>query len=366
MARELIILGIRGIPACHGGFETFAERLSLWLRDAGWSVTVYCQGSASGRREEDCWHGIRRIKIPVSSNGSVGTIEFDCKAAADAIRQPGLVLTLGYNTGFVNAWLAARGRRNVINMDGLEWKRAKYTRTQRAYLWINERLAAWAGTTLIADHPVIADHLATRVNQNKIKTIPYGADGINAADPAPLAHMGLEPQRFLTLIARAVPENSILELVRTFSSKRRGVKLALLGVYTTNDTYQAAVLSSAGSDVVFTGSIYDRKSLEALRFHSLAYLHGHQVGGTNPSLVEALGAGNPVIAHDNVFNRWVAGDAGLFFTDEDSLEAHLSTVLDDADKRHRMAEFARRRWAEAFTWEAVLQQYEDMLGQEAY
>lgn len=361
VTRKLIILGIRGIPAAHGGFETFAARLSPWMRDNGWDVTVYCQGSVSGKREEDYWNGIRRIHIPVRRDGSIGTIEFDCKAAADALRQPGLILTLGYNTGFLNTWLRIRGRQSLINMDGLEWKRNKYGIGQRAYLWLNERLASWSGKVLIADHPVIADHLATRVSRSKIVMIPYGADEITAADSYPLKRLDLESGRFFTLIARAVPENSVLEIVKAFSTKIRGVKLALLGSYNRSVPYQAAVLDAASSEVVFTGGIYDQPTLEALRFHSIAYLHGHRVGGTNPSLVEALGAGNAVIAHANGFNKWVAGEAGIYFTNEAEAEAAIDLVLEQPAVLERLRGAARVRWKSEFTWSRVLEIYRSVL-----
>lgn len=359
--RKLIILGIRGIPAAHGGFETFAARLSPWLRDNDWDVTVYCQGSVSGKREEDYWEGIRRIHIPVRRQGSIGTIEFDCKAASDALHQPGKILTLGYNTGFLNTWLKLRGRQSIINMDGLEWKRNKYGIGQRAYLWINEHLAAWSGEILIADHPEIADHLATRISRSKIAMIPYGADKITAAEPSPLKLLNLEPGCFFTLIARAVPENSVLELVKAFSAKARGVKLALLGSYDRAVPYQAAVLNAASTEVIFTGGIYDQPTLEALRFHSIAYLHGHQVGGTNPSLVEALGAGNAVIAHENRFNKWVAGAAGIYFTDVAEAQAAIDLVLEQPAILERMRHKARERHKEDFTWENVLESYQSIL-----
>lgn len=359
---HLIILGIRGIPAAHGGFETFAERLAPYIRSHGWRVTVYCQGSSTGKREEDEWEGIRRIHIPVKRSGSVGTIEFDVKCTFDVRNLDGTILTLGYNTGFLSAWLKLQGRRNFINMDGLEWKRAKYSWGQRAYLWLNERLAAWAGTMLIADHPVIADHLATRVSRSKIEVIPYGSDEIIMADPATLGSMSLKPGQFFTLIARAVPENSVLEIVEAFSSQTRGVKLALLGKYDRSVPYEAAVLDAASVEVEFVGGIYDRATLAALRYYSIAYLHGHQVGGTNPSLVEALGAGNAVIAHDNAFNRWVAGDAALYFSDRDSCALHIDRMMNDIWLRSSLESAASKRWSEEFTWDAVLHQYQTSLG----
>jgi glycosyltransferase involved in cell wall biosynthesis len=358
---HLILLGIRGLPAAHGGFETFAERLALFLRARGWRVTVYCQGSATGRREVDQWNGITRVHLPVVRDGPFGTIEFDVKCVIDLQRLDGLILTLGYNTGFLSVWLRLRGRRNYINMDGLEWKRIKYAWHCRAYLWVNERLAAWSGTGLIADHPVIADHLATRAPRRKISVIAYGADRVEGGSADLLAPLGIAPNRFFTLIARPEPENSILELVQAFSAEPRNAKLVVLGTYDRSHPYHAQVLDAAGPEVLFPGAIYDRAVLAALRFHSIAYLHGHRVGGTNPSLVEALGAGNPVIAHDNAFNRWVAGDAALYFQDRSSCAAHIARLCGDEGPLERMRAAARARWAQGFSWDGILQRYDEFL-----
>lgn len=359
--RHVYILGIRGVPAAHGGFETFAERLAIWLRDRGWRVTVYCQADGATAVSESDWEGIHRVHIPATLDGPMGTIQFDARCAADCLKRDGVLLTLGYNTGFLSAWLRLKGRTNVINMDGIEWKRAKYSRFAKAYLWVNERLAAWAGQRLIADHPIIGDHLATRTKRERIVVIPYGADRIDAAPTAPLAPLGLEPGKFLTLIARPEPENSILEAVTAFSARPRGVKLVVLGKYNPSHAYQAQVLDAAGDEVVMPGAIYDREAVDALRFHSLAYVHGHQVGGTNPSLVEALGAGNAVLARDNRFNRWVAGDAGLYFADVDGFARVLDQLLSDDALRQKLSRAARARWEEAFTWPRILADYEQLL-----
>jgi glycosyltransferase involved in cell wall biosynthesis len=361
MTRSLIILGIRGIPAAHGGFETFAERLAPWMRDRGWTVTVYCQGSASGKREEDEWEGIRRIHLPVKAKGPLGTIEFDVASAADCLKVPGTILTLGYNTGFLSSYLRARRRINLVNMDGLEWKRAKYSVGPRAFLWVNERLAAWSGNALIADHPAIAEHLASRAPRAKTVVIPYGGDRLIDVPTAPLTRFGIEPNRFFSLIARPEPENSVLEIVRAFSRQARGTKLMLLGKYDPAVAYHAAVLEAAGPDVIMPGAIYDRQTVDALRAHSIAYLHGHQVGGTNPSLVEALGAGNAIIAHDNVFNRWVAGKAGLYFASEDQISDQMEQLAGSEELRGELRAAAVARWQEEFTWEMILSKYEALI-----
>ena len=118
------------------------------------------------------------------------------------------------------------------------------------------------------------------------------------------------------MIARAEPENSILEVVQAWSRKPRGCKLVVLGKYEAGHAYQRAVQAAASAEVVFPGAVYEKPVVQALRFHARFYVHEHQVGGTNPSLVESLGTGNAVLAHDNAYNRWVAGDAGVYFADE--------------------------------------------------
>jgi len=355
--KHLIILGIRGVPAAHGGFESFAERLVPWMVQAGWRVTVYCQGSETGKRYEDSWEGCRRVHIPVKAGGSLGTIEFDVKSTIAAVKEKGVLLTLGYNTGFLSAYARLRGKANLINMDGIEWRRAKYTKMQQVYLWLNERIAAASGNLLIADHPEIVRHHSTHASPTKISMIPYGSEKIEVADEKLLTHFGVERDNFFTVIARPEPENSLLEIVKAFSRRSRGAKLVVLGKYSEDHSYQRTVVAAASDEVVFPGAIYDKNTLHALRLFSTAYVHGHQVGGTNPSLVEALGAGNAVIAHDNPFNRWVAGNAGLFFSSEDDCERCIENLIGSPSLRDELRSAAYQRWQEEFTWPRILDEY---------
>jgi len=142
---------------------------------------------------------------------------------------------------------------------------------------------------------------------------------------------------------------------------KRGVKLLVLGKYSREHAYQASVMDVASDEVVFPGAVYEKADVHALRFFSLAYVHGHQVGGTNPSLVEALGAGNAVIAHDNPFNRWVAGEAGRYFADEDECERQFEALIASEEMQVKMRMAARYRWSEAFTWPKVLAAYQGLI-----
>lgn len=357
----LRILGTRGLPAAHGGFETFAERLALHLVARGWRVIVYGQEEGAGPLIEDIWQGVERVRIPVRGSGAKSTIVFDWLATRHAARHGDLCLTLGYNTAVFCALLRLRGVPNLINMDGIEWSRAKWGPLAKTWFWLNDWAGCWLGDHLVADHPQIKAHLATRVRADKISTIAYGAERIDSAPEAPVRALGLEPGRYLTLIARPEPENSILEVVQGFSRKPRGVKLAVLGHYTNDSAYHRAVRAAASDEVLFPGAIYDQAVVRPLRFHSLAYVHGHRVGGTNPSLVEALGAGNAVLAHDNRFNRWVAGDGARYFDGADAFDAVLAGMLADPAALPAMRVAARARFQQAFTWPQVLADYERLL-----
>lgn len=354
-------MGIRGIPAAHGGFETFAEYLAVYLQRRGWRVTVYCQIDGVGEVSEDVWEGVRRVNIPVSQHGPLGTIVFDWKSTVHAARESGLLLTLGYNTAAFCAWYRFKGLTNVINMDGIEWKRAKWSRPIQGWFWLNERLGCLLGNHLVADNPGIEDHLATRVSRSKITMIPYGAEAIEQADESVLAQWGLSPGGYALVIARSEPENSILEMVSAFSRKARGMKLVVLGKYDSAHAYQCQVKQAASDEVIFTGAIYDKAVVSALRFHAALYVHGHQVGGTNPSLVESLGAGNAVLAHDNHFNRWVAGNDAAYFSDADSCAAQFDTLLGNPVALLRMKQGSIERYEAAFTWDSVLAEYERLL-----
>lgn len=362
MNKTVRILGTHGVPANYGGFETAAENIALFLVRRGWRVIVYCQTAGNGPITEDVWHGIERVHVPVDLDGWKGTSKFDLFSIRHACRFKDLCLTFGYNTAVFNLLQRLRGIPNVINMDGIEWSRSRWGFTKQAILYINERIACFVGNHLIADHPEIEKYLLTRAPKRKITTLTYGADPVADAPLPPVLQLGLQPGQYLSLIARPIPENSILEIVEGFSAKPRGKKLILLGNYdASRDPYHAKVMSAAGSEVVFAGAIYNKALVQAIRFHSLAYAHGHTVGGTNPSLVEAMAASNPVIAHDNPYNRWVAQDAALYFTDAGSFSKCVDELLGSPERLVSLRQASQRRFQQEFTWEHVAGQYEQLL-----
>lgn len=361
--KYLLITGIRGVPASHGGFETFAEKLAVYLVAQGWNVTVYCQESRLEYLEtyESDWLGVRRVHIPVNGVSAKSTLIFDYLCVKHALKQPGLVLTLGYNTAIFNIWFRLYGKKNLINMDGIEWQRNKWNWYEKTWLYFNERAGCLIANHLIADHPEIKRHLVSRVKESKITMIPYGAREVLSADVNLLSKFALSPKNYALVVARPEPENSILEIVQAFSTKRRNHNLVILGHYDKTNSYHADVLNSASDEVKFLGAVYDHGALDALRFYASIYIHGHTVGGTNPSLIEALGAAQPVLAHDNKFNHWVAGSGAVFFANNEECAQKFDLLLSISNRRDDMSKASRKQFKLKFTWPTILLKYEQLL-----
>lgn len=366
MARTVRILGTHGVPAAYGGFETAAENVGLHLAAAGWRVVVYCQVQGRGPITTDEWRGLERVNIPVDLPGWRGTSKFDLLSIRHAARHRDVCLTFGYNTAVFNLIQRVKRIGLVINMDGIEWSRKRWGPLRQAILYVNERIACVLGQELIADHPEIEIYLRRKAPARKITMIPYGADAVTAAPTEPVTALGLTPGDYLTLICRSIPENSILELVQGFSARPRGVRLVVLGKYEPEvDPYHRAVLAAASDEVVFPGSIYDPDQVAALRYHSRMYLHGHTVGGTNPSLVEAMAAGNPVLAHDNAYNRWVAGEGAVYFSSAAEVSSRLDEMLNDDPRLSQLSRASRSRHGAEFTWEHIAAQYETLVSRQS-
>lgn len=362
--RQLLILGTRGIPAKHGGFETFAERLALYLVNKGWKVTVYCQTENKDFYYK-IWKGINLVYIPTPKGGALGSIIFDLKSTLHAIQTKGIVLVLGYNTAIFSIFYRLKKRINVINMDGLEWRREKWNALEKTWLYLNERLGVWFSNHMIADHPEIKNHLLQyNVESQKVTVIPYGTERVASADPTCLKEYNLIADRYLLIIARPEPENSILEIISAFAKKKWGLKLVILGRYLPEIyPYHKKVLEAAkvSDEIIFPGAIYAKEKVEALRFYAKLYIHGHTVGGTNPSLVEALAAASPILAHDNCFNRWVAGPGAHYFKNEAHCFQKLEQLLYDRTELEKMKKASLHRYQEAFSNNQDLEAYENLL-----
>lgn len=358
---RIAILGTRGIPAQYGGFETFAEELSVRMASLGADVTVYC---AANGKQIDRFKGVKLEYVPDANFGPLTTVVFDARCLWRARRGYDVIYMLGYGAAqflFIPKLFASKV---WLNPDGIEWKRAKWSRIAKAYFRVMEFLSTRLPDRLIADAEGVRAHMQARHRRLPPCTvIAYGAPVLEQApDVSLLAEWGLEPERYYLLVCRIEPENHVLEIIKGFAASSSPHTLIVVGDVEAPTEYARSVAALKSDRVRMIGTVYDKPKLQALRYHSLAYFHGHSVGGTNPSLLEAMGCGNLVVAHDNPFNREVLGDAGWFFTDSAEIPAVVEAVetLDNAAKSSARA-YVRARVRSRYSWEKITADYMELL-----
>jgi glycosyltransferase involved in cell wall biosynthesis len=354
---KLAILGTRGIPARYGGFETFAEQLATSLARRGVSVTVFCPARFSKPDTKHLGIILKYVKSP--RLGSLSETIWDARCLWKARREYDVVYMLGVGAGFA-VWIPRfYGATVWVNLDGLEWKRRKWSWLQRAYLAAAEAMCVLFATRIIADANAIAEYLHKRYHGlRKVSTIAYGAD-VMARKPRQelLAEWSLEPGSYYLVVCRLEPENHILEIVEGFKQSKSQKQLVILGNIENCNSYVQTLLRHRSARVRFLGTIYDRIELIALRSYACAYLHGHSVGGTNPSLLEAMACSNLVIAHDNPFNREVLGDCGLYW----STREEVASIVDAVDGLSVDADWRKKSAMEIictrYTWDKITNAY---------
>lgn len=362
---QIALLGTRGIPAAYGGFETFAEQLAVSLVQRGHQVTVYAE--AEWPNLPDSWHcGVRVRHIQKPKWGSASVIGYDCRCLVDARSEYDLVYMLGYGAAWA-CWLIRKvwGQRIWINVDGLEWARSKWGLSARTYLRFMEWVSSWAPTRVLADAQSIADRFQRHYPHGvPCSFIAYGAHVIESENypVSALSKLNLNAGGYILVIARPEPENHLIEIIEGYCSSQVIWPLIIVGDVKPVTKYQSQLLSLAGERVRFIGAIYDSILLTTLRIHSACHVHGHSVGGTNPSLLEAMACGNVIIAHDNPFNREVARDAAWFFDSPECLAKRLRNVQSlSASDRDFIFHRVRTIISENYTWKLITDEYESLL-----
>lgn len=357
MPKSLRILGCRGVPAQYGGFETFADYFSRFMAKKGWNVEVYCQRKGFGKIWEDSWKGVKRINVPSISGRALGSVIFDIRSVIHSLKSKKMIFTLGYNTAILSIFYRIFNIPNIINMDGLEWKREKWNVLQKAWLYLNEKAAILFADKLIADHPVIFKRFSKKVDKNKLTELYYCSKSIKDYKQNVLEKYGLKPRKYSLLVCRLEPENSVLEIISAFSRKKRNNTLAVVGqIDRRKYAYHRKIFDAASSEVKFLGFV-PLEQLGSLRKGARLYIHGHTVGGTNPSLVEAMASSSAIIAKDNEFNRWVAGNGALYFKNESECALCFDDLLDNPYKIRLLRKESYLRFLKSFTCSKVLNDY---------
>lgn len=353
---SIAMIGTRGVPAAYGGFETAVEEIGRRLVERGHEVSVYSRGGDADRS----YLGMRRVRLPALQFKQLETLSHTALSVVHAgVRTPDVAFVFNAaNSPFLPA-LRARGVPTALHMDGLEWRRAKWGRAGRGYYrWAEQYGVRWADR-LIADAPGIADYYQHEFGV-ATELLRYGAPLLSDLPDAQLEPYGLSPGGFHLVVARFEPENHVLEIVRGYRASSSTVPLAVVGAAPYAAAYTQAIERAAEGDprIRLLGPVYDQEVLDQMYFHALTYLHGHSVGGTNPSLLRAIGAGTPVVAHDNVFNREVLGSQGWYFAGSADIAPALAEAESDTDRLRDRAAAMRQRAELDFTWEGVTDGYE--------
>jgi glycosyltransferase involved in cell wall biosynthesis len=356
---RLAILGARGIPARYGGFETFAEQLAVRLVERGHEVTVFCEAAESASQK---YKGVNLRHVPARDLGPLSTVLYDAACLWQARSSFDVIYMLGYGSSTL-CWLPRIwGSQVWINMDGLEWARGKWNSIGRWYLRWAEAIAMWTPDRIIADAAAIKANLQSRHRRlPSCDVIPYGCEIVSSACAEELKNFALEPGSYYLVLCRFEPENHIKEIIEGFLGSKTQARLVLVGDHTRKSVYAQSVAGRKSDRVLFTGPVYDAARVQALRFFCRGYLHGHSVGGTNPSLLEAMGCGNVVIANDNPFNREVLGSAGLYFSAPREVSARIDAVDSGRADVAGMKANAVERVKEFYTWDRITDYYCELI-----
>ncbi|MBD0864092.1 DUF1972 domain-containing protein [Gordonia sp. zg691] len=359
-ALRVALIGTRGIPASYGGFETAVEEVGRRLAQRGHLVTVYGRNAGDAGEE---YLGMRRVTLPAVKRKSLETLSHTALSTVHAVvrRRPDAAVVFNAANSPLLPFLRAAHIPVALHMDGLEWKRSKWGQAGRTYYRNAEQFGVRSADALIADSTGIADYYRHQFGA-QTELITYGAPELLDAPVDGIEGLGLAPGGYHLVVARFEPENHVYEIVRGYRQSTASKPLVVVGSAPYSEGYTASIerLAEADSRVRLVGPVYDQPLLDALYFHAYTYIHGHSVGGTNPSLLRAIGAGTAVIGYDVSFNRDVVGDRGWFFTEPTQLAAALEEAESAADLSQLGASL-RERAAEHYTWDGVTDRYEDLL-----
>ena len=365
---KIAFISTRGIPNNYGGFEQFAEYISVGLVRRGHEVVVYSPHFHPYREPDYKGVRIKHIYSPEKWMGSsVGSFFYDFLSLRDALKKEkfDIIYEAGY-TSIVPAYIWFNVKRIkyplfTTNMDGLEYKRTKFNKWVQKFVFWEERMAVKHSHYLIADNMGIRDYYKEKYGKES-KFLAYGADVHEDYDVDVLKEYGLEAGGYFIVVARLEPENNLFMAIEGYLASNQYGKHPLVVVGKTNTPYGKYLMERYGRDrnIRFVGGIYDFRKLNSIRHYSYAYFHGHSVGGTNPSLLEAMASGCFIFAHDNIFNRAVLGENALYYGSTDAATEMLDGI-DQAVSAHKK-EYTERNLEvirRDYSWEKLVDEHEE-------
>jgi len=355
---RIAMIGTRGVPARYGGFETAVEEVGRRLAMRGHEVTVYCRGEKGPER----FLGMRRVELPAVKHPAAETLSHSALSVGHLLvhRTDVAIVFNAANAVLVPVIKAARIP-VAVHVDGLEWQRAKWGGAgRRWYLW-SERFAVRWADELIADSTGISDYYQER-HSAPTRLLTYGAPILTNPDFDRLGELGLVRGGYHLVVARLERENHVDLIVKGYRASAAKLPLVVVGSVPYASDHERELKASAAQDprVQMIGGVWDQDLLNVLYAGSATYLHGHSVGGTNPSLLRAMGAGAPTIAWDVSFNHDVLADTGQFFSEP----GQLPGLIEESERNPAAARVrgaaGRERARTAYRWDEVALGYERM------
>ncbi|WP_128331190.1 DUF1972 domain-containing protein [Apibacter sp. HY039] len=353
---NIAIIGTRGIPNHYGGFEQFAEYLSLGLVKACHQVTVYNSHSHPYQGKE--WQGVSIVHCydPEDKMGTVGQFIYDFNCIKDTRKKNfDIILQLGYTSSSIWGWMLPRSKSVVTtNMDGLEWKRTKYSKKVQKFLQFAEKLGVKYSDFLISDSIGIQDYLKEKYNKNSLY-IPYGADLFDSPDDSCISQFNISKFNYNMLIARLEPENSVDTILEGVAKAKNNYPFLVIGKHETKYGEYLKNKFQEHSNIKFLGGIYDINILNNLRYFSNLYFHGHTVGGTNPSLLEAMSSKALICAHKNIFNYSILDQDAVYFENSEDVCRIILTInkINYEDK----IKSNEQKINDKYNWDIIVEKY---------
>lgn len=362
---RIALLGTRGIPARYGGFETFAEELSVRLVERGHHVTVYCRDFP----DLASYRGVHRRYLPAIRHKYFDTLSHTAFSTLHLLlHRSDVVLYCNAANAVFTLWPRLLGMPTALNVDGLERRRKKWNRLAKSWYLLSEWMATRCCSAVVTDAEKIREYYRERYGKDST-FIPYGADVGKISAHDALQSVGLEPGKYVLYVSRMEPENNALLVRRAFEKVNTDLKLALVGDAPYAPDYIRQVKDTGDPRIVIPGAIYG-DAYHQLQSHSAVYIQATEVGGTHPALIEAMGRGALVLYLDTPESAEAAGEAAVRFeissngSPEDDLAQKLQWAIDLPDQeRHNWGYRAMRRIETLYSWNAVTDKYEDLFRQ---
>ncbi len=356
---RIAITGSRGIPNNYGGFEQCAENLAVLLVQAGHEVTVY--NPHYHDYKEKTFHGVRIVTRwnPEKTIGTSGNFVYDYLCMQHALNEKcDILLVLGYTTASFFFPVLKKGKSILItNMDGLEWKRDKWNAVVKKMAKWFESLGARYSDYLVSDNREIRKYLMQEYHKDST-FIPYGADVFEQPEEDILKEYGLEAGKYDLLVARLEKENNIETTLDGIVLSGAGLPFLVIGKHHTAYGKFLKNKYQNHPSIRFMGGIYNLRHLNNIRWFGRYYFHGHSVGGTNPSLLEAMASGAYILSHDNVFSRDVLGEHTWYYKTPEDIAALLADTAKLEEKRKIFGEAQRKKISEQYNWRKIAGEYE--------